>query len=36
VLGYEYLLFQNTDTKAVNLLLRRPDGNLLLVRTEPE
>jgi putative sigma-54 modulation protein len=36
VLGYEYLLFQNTDTKAVNLLLRRPDGNLVLVRTEPE
>lgn len=36
ILGYDYLLFQNTDTKTVNLLLRRPDGNLDLVRSEPE
>lgn len=36
LLGYDLLLFQNTDTKAINLLKRRPDGNYDLIRSEPE
>ncbi len=36
VLGYSYLLFQNSDTKTVNLLLRRADGNFDLILSEPE
>lgn len=31
ILGYDYLLFFNTDNKQVNLLLRRPDGRFDLV-----
>jgi putative sigma-54 modulation protein len=34
ILNYEYLLFENTDTKRVNLLHRRADGNFILVQPE--
>ena len=35
LLGYEYLLFHNTDTRSVNLLIRREDGNFELVQSRP-
>jgi hypothetical protein len=35
VLGYEFLMFQNTDTKKVNLLKKRPDGRFDLIISEP-
>jgi putative sigma-54 modulation protein len=35
VLGYDFLLFLNTDTQKVNLLMRRPDGKFSLVVPGP-
>ena len=35
LLGYDYLLFHNTDTRSVNLLIRREDGNFDLVQSRP-
>ena len=35
LLGYDFLLFLNTDTKTVNMLQRRPDGNYNLIQSEP-
>ena len=35
ILGYDYLLFNNTDTRSVNLLLRLDDGNFELVQSSP-
>lgn len=35
VLGYEFLMFLNTDTQKVNLLVRRPDGRFNLVVSTP-
>ncbi len=35
VLGYEFLMFLNTDTKKVNLLKKRPDGRFDLIISEP-
>jgi putative sigma-54 modulation protein len=34
-LGYEFLMFLNTDTKKTNLLKRRPDGKFDLIISEP-
>ncbi len=36
LMGYEFLMFQNTDTRSVNLLIRRADGNFDLVKSQPE
>jgi putative sigma-54 modulation protein len=36
ILGYEFLLFQNTDNRSVNLLKRRADGNYDLIQSQPE
>ncbi len=35
ILGYDYLLFHNTDTRSVNLLIRLDDGNFELVQSRP-
>ena len=35
VLGYDFLMFFNTDTKKVNLLKRPPDGRFDLIVSEP-
>ena len=35
ILGYDFLMFLNTDTKKVNLLTRRPDGRFALIISEP-
>ena len=35
ILGYDFLMFLNTDTKKVNLLTRRPDGRFNLMISEP-
>jgi putative sigma-54 modulation protein len=35
LLGYDYLLFHNTDTRSVNLLIRQEDGNFELVQSRP-
>lgn len=35
LMGYELLLFQNTDTRSVNLLRKREDGNFDLIQSQP-
>ncbi len=35
IMGYEFLMFLNTDTRKVNLLKRRPDGRFDLIVSEP-
>jgi len=35
LMGYELLLFQNTDTRSINLLRKREDGNFDLIQSQP-
>jgi len=36
ILGYDLLLFHNTDSNTVNLLRRLDDGNYELIRSQPD